>query len=88
MDRWKDRMTPAAMTPGIPYLVTRGSAALGLHRGDRIEVREDGALCRPGGLCWVAGWSGYSFTVEEDRAGIMERVADLRRRADLLEARL
>ena len=81
-------MTPSAMTPGIPYLVTRGSAALGLHRGDRIEVREDGALFTSKGGFYISGWSGYTFTVEEDRAGIMERVADLRRRADLLEARL
>jgi len=71
-------MTPSEMLPGIPYIVTRGSGALGLHRGDRIEVREDGALCRPGGVCWIGGWSGYSFSVEKDRAGILERAAEIR----------
>lgn len=33
-------MTPAEMQPGVPYLVTRGSGALGIRRGDRIEVSE------------------------------------------------
>lgn len=81
-------MTPAEMQPGVPYLVTRGSGALGLRRGDRIEVREDDALCRPGGVCWIGGWSGYSFAVERDRAGIMERAAKLRAEAEKLEAML
>lgn len=81
-------MTPAQMLPGIPYIVTRGSGALGLHRGDRIEVREDGALCRPGGVCWIGGWAGYSFGVELDRGGLLERVAKMRADADKLEAML
>ncbi len=81
-------MTPSSMLHGIPYVVTRGSGALGLHRGDRIETREDGALCRPGGVCWIGGWAGYSFQVEIDRAGLLERVAMLRAEADKLEAML
>jgi hypothetical protein len=81
-------MSPADMVPGVPYIVTRGSGALGLHKGERLEVREDGALSRPGGVCWLGGWRGYSFAVEIDRAGIMERVARMRADADALEGML
>ena len=76
-------MTPAEMRPGIPYIVTRGSGALGLHRGDLLTVRQDGALCR-GASCWIAGWSGYSFAVEVDRGGVLERIAALRAEAEAL----
>lgn len=80
-------MTPAEMRPGLPYIVERGSGALGLRRGDLVSVREDGALCR-GSACWIAGWSGYSFSVEVDRGGLLEKIAGLRKRADELEGML
>lgn len=81
-------MTTAEMLPGVPYLVTRGSGALGLHKGHSVTVQADGALTRSDGATWRTGWQGYSFAVEPDRAGIMERVAVLRRQADELERML
>lgn len=78
-------MTTASMLPGVPYTVTRGSGALRLHKGQRVTVRTDGALTRSDGAVWTVGWSCYSFAVELDVAGIMERVAVLRRDADALE---
>ena len=74
------------MTPGIPYLVTRGSAALRLVAGHRVEVCQlTGALLMAGGLR-CSDWRGYSFSVDLDRAGCLERAVLLRRQADALEA--
>ena len=35
-------------------------------------------------LRWVAGWRGYSFAVEVDRGGVLERVAALEAEAQEL----
>ena len=70
-------MTSAEMQAGIPYIVTRGSAALGLVRGDRVERRSDGALLTGRGGFYRDGWAEYQLSVEIDRAGIMERITEL-----------
>ena len=81
-------MNSVTMEPGIPYLVTRGSAALRLVAGHRVEVcRLTGALLMAGGLR-CNDWRGYSFSVEEDRAGCLEKAVQLRAEADALERRV
>lgn len=69
-------MTPAEMQVGIPYVVTRGSAALGLVRGDRVEMTSRGELVA-GWKFFRYGWKGYLFAIEPDRAGILERITEL-----------
>ena len=81
-------MNSISMTPGIPYLVTRGSAALRLVAGHRVEVcRLTGALLMAGGLR-CNDWRCYSFSVELDRAGCLEKAVQLRTEADALERRV
>lgn len=81
-------MNAAEMEPGIPYIVTRGSGALRLIAGHRVEVcRLTGALLSAGGLR-CNDWRGYSFSVEEDRAGMLEKASRLIAEARDLEARV
>ena len=81
-------MNSISMTPGIPYIVTRGSAALRLVAGHRVEVcRLTGALLMAGGLR-CNDWRGYSFSVEEDDAGILEKASRLIAEGKALEARV
>jgi hypothetical protein len=78
-------MNACEMIPGVPYVVTRGSAALHLVAGDRVEVCVGtGALIDHKGIR-RREWRGYQLNVERDRAGCMEQAALLRRRADLLD---
>ena len=81
-------MNAAEMEPGIPYIVTRGSAALNLIAGHRVDVcPSTGALLMAGGLR-CNDWRCYSFSVEEDPGGILEKAAQLRAEADALERRV
>lgn len=78
-------MNAAEMIAGIPYIVTRGSAALHLVAGDRVEVCiGTGSLVDQRGVR-RREWRGYQLNVEMDPAGCLEQAALLRRRADLLE---
>jgi hypothetical protein len=95
-------MTPAAMLPGVPYIVTKGSAWAELRRGDRVQwVRDPSVLWSSAGeygvlqvtrkdIYYMHGLTRNpgSWEVEIDRAGIMERVAVLRKQADKLEGLL
>lgn len=81
-------MTPAEMQPDIPYIVTRGSAALGLVRGDRVECRTDGALLNGKGGFYRDGWRQYQLSVDVDRGGIMERIAQLESQINTLKEML
>ena len=74
-------MNAAEMIAGIPYIVTRGSAALHLVAGDRVGT---GSLIDQRGVR-RREWRGYQLNVEMDPAGCLEQAALLRRQADLLE---
>lgn len=65
---------PAAdMLTDTPYLVTHGSKALHLARGDRVRVDCLGVLKDQHGIR-REHWRGYSLTVTLDRAGILEDI--------------
>lgn len=89
-------MTPAEMVPGIPYIVTKGSAWAELRRGDLVKWlgetdSGDTKTLQVGrkniSHRWFSASIG-SWEVEIDRAGIMEQVAKLRAEADKLEGML
>ena len=80
-------MTPAEMQPATPYIVTRGSAALGLVRGDRVEVTTRGELVA-GWKFFRTGWNAYLFSIEPDRGGIMERIPELESQINTLKEML
>ena len=92
-----EEMTLADMVPGIPYIVTRGSAWAELRKGDRVELlsKSDAGCLAPTlkvlrnsvSHRWFGSTIG-SWEVALDRAGIMERVAKLRTEADKLEEML
>lgn len=93
-------MTPAEMLTDIPYIVTRGSSWAELRRGDRVEwVRDPNVVWssvdaysmlkvtrKATEYRWGLTRGEGAWQVELDRAGIMERVAKLRKDADRLEA--
>lgn len=66
-------MIGAEMIAGIPYIITRGSAALHLVAGDRIEVCVGtGSLIDQRGVR-RREWRGYQLNVEMDPAGCLEQ---------------
>lgn len=89
-------MTPDEMVPGIPYIVTKGSAWAELRRGDLVKwVSKSDTGCTKTlqvgrkniSYRWFSASIG-SWEVEIDRTGIMEQVAKFRKEADKLEAML
>ena len=65
-----------------------GSSEVAWRSGHRVEVCQlAGALLMAGGLR-CNDWRCYSFSVEEDRAGILEKAAQLRAEAEALERRV
>ena len=81
-------MNSAGMHANTPYIVTRGSAALRLVRGDRVQVcRDTDALTSARGGRWLV-WRGYAFSVELDRAGLLERAAQIERELILERGRI
>ena len=90
-------MKPSEMREGVPYIVTKGSSWAELRKGDRVEwAAMPGVLWESEGFRTLKvtrkavsyrhfAASMGSWEVEPDRAGIMEEVAQLRRRAAELE---
>lgn len=68
-----DHIPAADMLIDTPYLVTHGSKALHLARGDRVRVDASGVLVQSTGLR-RDHWRGYSLTVALDRAGLLEDI--------------
>jgi len=66
-------MTAADMLIDTPYIVTHGSKALHLARGDRVRVDCLGVLEDSHGIR-REHWRGYSLTVALDRAGLLEDI--------------
>jgi len=69
-----DHIPAAEMLIDTPYLVTHGSRALHLARGDRVRVDCLGVLEDSHGIR-RPDWRGYLLTVELDRAGLLEDIA-------------
>jgi hypothetical protein len=75
------------MLVDTPYLVTRGSAALCLVRGDRVRVDSIGVLVQSTGVR-RNDWRGYLLMVELDRGGCLEEIAVHEREAERLRGLL